>query len=365
MAVESYVLTVAEVIPETEDARSVVFEVPDHLREAFAYTPGQFLTLGVPSDRTGLAARCYSLSSTPHSGRHQVTVKRTRDGYASNWINDPLKAGDTLRVLPPSGIFTPKDLDADLLLFAGGSGITPVRSIAETALQKGTGRVVLFYANRDERSVIFADALRELGTEYADRFVVVHWLESVQGLPSQDQLRTFASTYADYSAFVCGPAPFMKAVVDALKELDFPRARRHQEKFVSLGGNPFGDVEEVLAAEATLTEADDGDDSDTAGAAGPAVTGPIAVEVELDGQQHTFDDWQGDKVLLEYLEEKGLDAPFSCREGQCSACACLVLEGEVTLKHNEVLDEADLADGIRLACQALPASEKLRITYSD
>jgi 3-ketosteroid 9alpha-monooxygenase subunit B len=166
----------------------------------------------------------------------------------------------------------------------------------------------------------------------------------------------------------------MKAVVGALKELDFPRARRHQEKFVSLGGNPFGDVEEVLAAQATLTEADDGEEdgddglapTDTAAAtdAGPAVTGPIAVEVELDGQQHTFDDWQGDKVLLEFLEEKGIDAPFSCREGQCSACACMVLEGDVVLKHNEVLDEADLADGIRLACQSLPASEKLRITYS-
>jgi 3-ketosteroid 9alpha-monooxygenase subunit B len=372
MATESYVLTVAEVVEETQDARSVVFEVPDELRETFAYTPGQFLTLGVPSEETGLVARCYSLSSTPHSGRHQVTVKRTEGGYASNWINDHLKAGDTLRVLPPSGIFTPKDLDADLLLFAGGSGITPVRSIAETALDKGAGRVVLFYANRDERSVIFAEALRELAAQHADRFVVVHWLESVQGLPSQDQLRTFAAQYADFTAFVCGPAPFMKAVVEALKELEFPRARRHQEKFVSLGGNPFGDVEEVLAAQATLSEADDGDEDGDDGPeptvadtdAGPAVSGPIAVEVELDGETHTFDDWQGDQVLLEFLEEKGLDAPFSCREGQCSACACMVLEGDVVLKHNEVLDEADLADGIRLACQSLPASEKLRITYN-
>ncbi|MBV9832113.1 MAG: 2Fe-2S iron-sulfur cluster binding domain-containing protein, partial [Marmoricola sp.] len=96
----------------------------------------------------------------------------------------------------------------------------------------------------------------------------------------------------------------------------------------------------------------------------PTVQGPIAVEVELDGEEYSFDDWQGDKVLLEFLEEKGLDAPFSCREGQCSACACVVLEGEVTLKHNEVLDQDDLADGIRLVCQSLPASEKLKITYS-
>lgn len=369
MATESYVLTVAEVVEETADARSIVLEVPDELQEAFAYSPGQFLTVAVPSDRDGLAARCYSLSSTPHSGRHQITVKRTVDGYASNWLHDNLRAGDTLRVLPPSGIFSPKQIDDDLLLFAGGSGITPVLSIAETALQKGSGQVVLLYANRDEESVIFAEHLRGLAEEHADRLLVVHWLETVQGLPTPAQLRAFAARFSSYTAFVCGPGPFMQAVIDVLKELEFPRARRHQEKFVSLGGNPFGDVEEVLAAQKMLDEADDHDDGDEneddePAVPAPTVSGPITVEVELDGETHTFEDWQGDKVLLEFLEEKGLDAPFSCREGQCSACACVVLEGEVVLKHNEVLDADDLADGIRLACQSLPASEKLRVSYS-
>jgi 3-ketosteroid 9alpha-monooxygenase subunit B len=207
--------------------------------------------------------------------------------------------------------------------------------------------------------VIFARELADLAEEYADRLVVVHWLESVQGLPTQEHLKTFAAHFTSYTAFVCGPAPFMKAVTGALKELGFPRERRHQEKFVSLGGNPFGDVEEMQAAAKTLADADDHEDDDQ-----PAVSGPIAVEVELDGQDHAFDDWQGDKVLLEYLEEKGLDAPFSCREGNCSACACVVLEGEVSMKRNEVLEAEDLADGIRLVCQSLPASEKLRITYS-
>ncbi|HEY0903249.1 MAG TPA: ferredoxin--NADP reductase [Marmoricola sp.] len=362
MATESYQLTVADVVEETADARSVVFEVPSELQAAFAYTPGQFLTVAVPSEQTGLVARCYSLSSAPHSGRHQITVKRTVDGYASNWICENLKPGDTLRVLPPSGIFTPKDVDADFLLFAGGSGITPVMSIARTALEKGTGKVVLFYANRDEASVIFARELGELAEEYADRFTVVHWLESVQGLPSQKQLALFASYFSEYTAFVCGPGPYMTAVTRALKELGFPRERRHQEKFVSLGGNPFGDVEEVLAAQAELEEADDGDDSD--GAEAPRFAGPIAVEVELDGQQYSFDDWQGDKVLLEFLEEKGVEAPFSCREGNCSACACVVLEGDLELLHNDVLDSDDLADGIRLVCQAKPLSEKVRISYN-
>ena len=359
MATESFVLKVLDVVEETADAHSVVLEVPDDYAEHFHHTAGQFLTVAVPSDRTGLVARCYSLSSAPHSGRHQITVKRTIDGYASNWICDNLRPGDTLRVLPPSGIFTPKDLDADLLLFGGGSGITPVISIARTALEKGTGKVVLFYANRDEKSVIFARELAELAAAYADRLLLVHWLESVQGLPTQEQLKAFAAYFPDHTAFVCGPGPFMKAVVASLKELGFPRERRHQEKFVSLGGNPFGDVEEVLAAARTVADADDHEDDDES-----AVTGPVAVEVELDGEQYSFNDWHGDKVLLEFLEEKGLDAPFSCREGNCSACACAVLEGEVRMKHNEVLDADDLADGIRLVCQSLPASEKLRITYN-
>jgi 3-ketosteroid 9alpha-monooxygenase subunit B len=221
--------------------------------------------------------------------------------------------------------------------------------------------------------VIFAEELTTLAEDHADRLTVVHWLESVQGLPTQSHLQVFASYFSEFTAFTCGPAPYMKAVTAALKELGFPRERRHVEKFVSLGGNPFGDVEEMQRVAEQLHDADDheAEDDEAPTDAGedtasdtPTIQGPITVEVELDGQDYSFDDWQGDKVLLEFLEEKGLDAPFSCREGQCSACACVVLEGEVTLKHNEVLDQDDLADGIRLACQSLPASEKLKITYS-
>lgn len=362
MATESFVLNVTEVIQETADACSVVFEVPADLQERFAYTPGQFLTVAVPSDQTGLAARCYSLSSSPHSGKHQITVKRTVDGYASNWICDNLKAGDTMRLLPPSGIFTPKDINVDLLLWGGGSGITPVISIARTALEKGSGKVVLFYANRDENSVIFRDELQELVAAHADRFTVVHWLESVQGLPTGETIKLFASYFTTYTSFCCGPAPFMKAVATALKELEIPREQRHQEKFVSLGGNPFGEVEEVLAFQARLAEVDDGDDPEDATA--PAFAGPVRLEVELDGQHYAFDDWDGSQVLLEFLESKGVDAPFSCREGNCSSCACIVLEGDLEMKHNDVLDPEDLADGIRLTCQALPLTDLLKISYN-
>lgn len=257
----SFDLRVLDVVEETADAHSITLEVPDELAAHFAYRPGQFLTVAVPSDLTGVAARCYSLSSSPRpepGGPLTITVKRTAGGYASNWICDNVRAGSTLRVLPPSGIFTPASLDADLLLLAGGSGITPIVSITRTALERGTGRIVLLYANRDERSVIFADELRELAAQHPERLHVVHWLESVQGLPSLEQLRAFATPHASYDAFVCGPAPFMKLAVTALRDLGLPRARRHQEKFVSLGGNPFGDLHDREVAEDEIEELAEG-----------------------------------------------------------------------------------------------------------
>lgn len=357
---------VAEVIEETGDAKSFVFEAPAPL----AYASGQFLTIAVPSEETGVAARCYSLSSAPHeSDLLKITVKRTADGYASNWMCDNVAVGQTLTVLPPSGIFTPKDLDADLLLFAGGSGITPVISIVKTALATGSGQVVLLYANRDERSVIFAAELEELQDKHADRFVLVHWLESVQGLPTGEHMRTFAAHFVSYDAFVCGPGAFMQGVVDVLKELDYPRSRRHQEKFISLGGNPFGD----LTHEIGDPGADPADDAaqDAEAPAGQAAGGgeavrstPARVAGDLDGVEFAFDDWPPDQPLLDFLESKGINAPFSCRLGECSACACLVTEGEVKMLNNDVLDGADLADGIRLSCQSLPVTDELKITYN-
>lgn len=364
MDIESYALTVVDVVEETQEARSISFAVPEGAEERFRYRPGQFLTLAVPSDRTGVAARCYSLSSSPHDGGPlTVTVKRTAEGYASNWICDHLRPGDQIRVLPPSGIFTPASLDADFLLFAGGSGITPVMSITRTALAEGTGRIVLFYANRDERSVIFASELARLSAEHPDRLQVMHWLESVQGIPSPEQMASFAAAYLDRDAFVCGPAPFMKMTVTALKELGFPRERRRQEKFVSLGGNPFGDLHDIEVAESEIALAES-DDDDATDAFADLPDGPVKVEVELDGEEHTFDDWDPRTKLLDFLESKGVKAPYSCREGECSACAIRLLTGEVKMLHNDVLDEEDLADGIRLGCQSLPVTDHVKITYS-
>jgi 3-ketosteroid 9alpha-monooxygenase subunit B len=204
----SVVLRVAQVIAETTDASSLVFEVPEQAREKFAYRPGQFLTLRIPSDRTGSVARCYSLASSPFTDdRPKVTVKRTSDGYGSNWLCDNIKPGDQLEVLPPSGVFTPKDLDEDLLLCAAGSGITPVMSILKSALARGSGKIVLCYANRDADSVIFASELRELAEKNPQRLVVVHWLEALQGLPTVTALSELLRPYTSSSSGCRATAP--------------------------------------------------------------------------------------------------------------------------------------------------------------
>ncbi|MGW5317642.1 2Fe-2S iron-sulfur cluster-binding protein [Nocardia thailandica] len=334
-------LRVVAVVEETAEARSLVFEVPEAAAERFAYRPGQFLTLRVPGSE-GAVARCYSLASSPFTGEPpKVTVKRTAGGYASNWLCDNIVAGDTLEVLPPSGAFTPASLDTDLLLFAAGSGITPVMSILRSALARGGGRVVLCYANRDESSVIFAAELRELAARYPERLTVLHWLESVQGLPGAAALAALAAPFPGYEAFVCGPGPFMDAVRAALGGAGWPRERITSEVFTSLSGDPFAETEAITATE--------GEDAAT-------------VEVELDGAVHSLS-WPRSRTLVDVMLAGGLDVPYSCREGECGSCAATVVDGEVSMPGPTVLEPEDIAAGYTLACQARPCSGTVRIRF--
>jgi 3-ketosteroid 9alpha-monooxygenase subunit B len=333
-----YQVQVAEVISETDDACSLVLAVPPELAGAFAYRPGQFLTVRVPHDRDGSVARCYSLSSSPHTGdRPTITVKRMTDGYASNWIADHLAAGSVLETLPPAGTFSPRSLEGDFLLFAGGSGITPVISILKSALEQGHGRIVLVYANRDERSVIFRSELGRLAAAAERRLLVVHWLDSLQGPPTAAAMAALARPYAGHDVFVCGPDPYLAVVRQALSQLSVPAQRVHVERFLSLAENPFEATEASGGVAATL-------------------------QVTLDGETRLLP-WPPGTRMLDVLIDEGLDPPFSCREGICGACACQLTGGEVEMAHNEVLEAEDVAQGYILACQAVPLTEAVSITY--
>lgn len=331
---------VVSVVRETADAHSLVL-APVAGATVPVYRPGQFLTVQVPGG-AGATARCYSLSSSPHTGEPmKVTVKRTAAGYASNWICDHVTTGTVLRVLPPSGSFTPRSLDEDLLLLAGGSGITPVMSILTSCLRAGSGSVELLYANRDEYSIIFGAELERLREEHPDRLTVTHWLESERGIPTGAGLAAVMAPVAGRQVFLCGPVPFMDCCQVMLREVGAPDRDVHVERFVSLSGDPF--LEPVVP---------------------PSVDGGevCTLEVELDGVRSSVA-WPSESTLLAALEAAGVEAPFSCREGRCGACTCTVLDGAVRMERNDVLTEEEVADGFALGCQSRPVTELVRVTY--
>ena len=335
----SYRVPVAKVISETDQACSLVLDVPADLTDVFAYQPGQFLTVRVPRPGGGSVARCYSLCSSPHAGeRPAVTVKRVGSGYASNWIADNVRPGTVLDLLPPAGMFTPASMNADFLMFAGGSGITPVMSILRSALVAGRGRIALIYANADERSVIFGRRLAELRATQPDRLVLLHWLDALQGPPDAAALRELARPYAGYDSYVCGPDPYMAAARQALGDLGVTGKRVHVERFVSLAENPF---EAAEPAEASVA---------------------ATLAVEIDEKKHTLD-WPAGARMLDVMIDAGLAASYSCREGICGACACRLIDGQVEMAHNEVLEEEDLAEGYVLACQSVALTDQVSVSY--
>ena len=335
-------LRIAQIIPETADSRSLVFDIPPALREQFTYKPGQFLTLRVPFEGAWLP-RCYSLSSTPlHDEPLRVTIKQVRDGRASNWLCQQLREGDQLDVLAPAGAFVPRHFDDDFVLFGGGSGVTPVLSILRSALIAGSGRVLLIYANRDEASVIFAAELKALASAYPQRLQVIHWLDSVQGIPAVAQLAEIARPWAHAQAFICGPGPFMDAAVSALQGLGMPHGRIHVERFVSLPEE--GSVPEL-----------------------PAVN-PDGVSsqllVRLDGEEFEVPCAEGE-TLLNAMQRAGLSPPSSCLVGSCATCMCTVERGAVEMLRNDALDQQELSEGWVLACQSIPRSEQLRVCFPE
>ncbi|HEY0916303.1 MAG TPA: ferredoxin--NADP reductase [Solimonas sp.] len=338
--IQYHPLKVAQVIEETADARSLVFDIPAELKDLFKYKPGQFLTLRVPCGAKPLP-RCYSLSSTPtENGPLQVTVKRVAGGRASNWLCGCLRAGDTLEVAVPAGIFTPKSYDGDFLMFGGGSGVTPVLSIIRSVLNQGKGRIRLFYANRDERSVIFAAELAKLSREHPKRLQVIHWLDSVQGIPSQVQIEAMAQGWENAQCFICGPGIFMDTTAAALQQLGFPTSRVHIERFVSL---PEESDELPVPVAVEGSEA-------------------ARLEVELDGVQHVVEVQPG-QLLIDAMEQAGMEPPYSCRAGACAACMCHLDDGEVEMLSNQVLEQSDIAQGWILSCQAVAKSPLVKLRY--
>lgn len=345
-------LTVAESVQETADAHSILFDIPASLADKFSYHPGQFITLRFAYEDRPLQ-RCYSMSSTPGLDQHlRVTVKRVDGGRGSNWICDNLKAGSKVDVMQPAGLFVTKDLAEDHLLFAGGSGITPVLSILRHVLSHGTGKVRLVYANRDEASVIFKQTLKALAQEYSDRMELIHLLDSLQGIPSKGLLVSMAKGMQKGRAFICGPGPFMDAVEAALKVAGMPKNKVQIERFVM--SKSAKDEQDPTQINQTIDANHSSDD---------AVYVNSTVKLEIDGAHHVIPCKPG-QTVLDAAEDLGIELPYSCREGMCASCMCEVIEGSAKMINNDVLDEKDIGNNLILSCQAVPLTKELTIKYT-
>ncbi|BAN50097.1 ferredoxin--NADP reductase [Metapseudomonas resinovorans] len=334
----AFQLEVAEMIAETHDSHSLVLRVPAGLEERFRYKAGQYLGFRVVLGGKRLT-RCYSMSSSPDcDALPKVTIKRVDGGRVSNWFNDQVRPGDRLEVLPPAGHFHLRPGEHDLVLFGGGSGITPVFSILKSALKTSGRRIKLVYANRDEGSVIFRDELRALAKAHVDQLDVVHVLDSVQGFLGEGEVRHLVRGHAGAEFYICGPGPFMDTVERALLGLGEPRERIHVERFIS---PPDPDTQDLAPAYGAVAE---------------------QLLVELDGQLSEVPVQPGE-TLLQSMRNAGLDAPYSCEEGFCGACMCKVEAGDVVLSRNDILSPAELAEGWTLACQGRPGSARLKLKF--
>jgi ferredoxin-NADP reductase len=275
--------------------------------------------------------RSYSMSSAPRVDADlQVTVKRVPDGVVSNYLNDKVAAGDFLDVSTPTGTFVLDDSDDDVVLFAGGSGITPVFSIVKSALRTTTRNVRVFFANRDRASAIFGDALDALAAESRGRLRVHHHEDAVRGFVTADDVTRFAGD-ADATFYIGGPAPFMEIVEAAL-----PGRRVHIDRFTPAAGEPID--EPVATAQAE------------------SVTITIGTKTETVAQR-------GRSTILQSARWAGLKAPSSCEAGHCATCMARVVEGRVDMLNNEVLTDDEVAEGWVLTCQSIPVTPVVKVVY--
>ena len=356
MSVGFHTLTIAEMVPETAEAHSIRFAVPEALRETFKFKPGQHLTLKAEIAGEEIR-RNYSLCVAPQERQVTVTVKRIAGGAFSNWANDNLKPGMAIEVMPPHGSFT-WDFEPGAanhyVGFAGGSGITPVISLLKTTLlTEPESRFTLFYGNRDSSSIIFLETLAKLKNCFMDRLQVHHFLaeeaeefELFNGMLDRSKCDEILSSLIDpediAAFFICGPGPMMDAAEEALKAKGVPSDRIHLERFTA--GRPSAALEAQMQA---LTKE----------AAG------LTMLVTLDGRKRrvAFDAEAGN--ILDSARASGLPAPFACKAGVCATCRARVVSGEVEMAARYGLTDEEVAAGYVLTCQSVPKGDGVELDY--
>ncbi len=344
-----YPLTVSEITPLTPNAVDISFEIPESLKEAFAFESGQYITIKHTAGDSEIR-RAYSLSSKPGGNKITIGVKKVPGGTFSVYANQTLKKGDVLQVMPPQGrfVFAADGPPRDILAFAAGSGITPIMSIVQTALESCTeNKVVLVYGNKSREEAMYFDALEGLKEKYNDRFFV-HYLfsrnqeeECLFGRIDKSTVnyitRNKHKSITPDIFYLCGPLPMIETVTAALKDNGVSEKNIQRELFT---------------------------EPDSEAPKGAETSGKTHLEVTLDDAVHTLE-IDRKNIVLDALIKAKIDAPFSCQGGVCSTCIARVTEGKASMVKNQILTESELAEGFILTCQAHAESAVLKIDYDD
>lgn len=343
-------LKVKNIVQETKDTISVAFVQPE---KKIVYKSGQFLTL-ITNIAGKEVRRAYSLCSSPFVDEDLVvTVKRVEQGQMSNWLPDNLKVGDRLKVMEPMGQFTTefkKENKRHIVMFAGGSGITPMMSIIKSTLSQEPDSICsLIYCNRDIDSIIFKEEFDRMQNSFEGRFHVIHVLDSApmnwqgySGLLNHDMLVKLFERIPDWGIdkttyLMCGPEGMMKNVDQLLGEQHIPKEKVFKESFVA-GVLDKGKKEAPAREEFKARE----------------------VTIHYDGQEHKVM-VQPDRFILETALDAGIDLPFSCQSGLCTACRGKALSGKVKMDEEEGLSQSERDEGYVLLCVGHPMSDDVVI----
>ena len=351
-----YDLVVSDVREETHDAKSVAFAVPDELKEELAFVQGQYLTLRATINGEELR-RPYSLCVAPSSGEWRVCVKRDPMGRFSGFVNDELKAGDTVGVMRKAmgRFYAPIEPDKakTYVMMAGGSGITPIMSNIRTVLeQEPKASITLFYGNKTRRDIIFREAFSDLKNVHLERLRVFHVLshevpevELLDGMMTPEKVTELVSKLTrpldvDHY-FICGPGPMMDGGKAALLELGVDEDRIKIESF---GNRP------VAAKKPEPVPVPDNEDT-------------ADVDIIVDGVRTSLQIPFDTPNILDFALEAKIDAPFSCKSGICSTCRAKLVEGEVEMGDVHGLEPDEIEAGYILTCSSRPRSDKIVIDY--
>jgi ring-1,2-phenylacetyl-CoA epoxidase subunit PaaE len=348
-----YDLKVKQVVHETKDAVSIWFEQP--VGKKIAYKSGQFLTLIVPVNGKEVR-RAYSLCSSPFvEDDLAVAVKRVDNGLMSNWLPDNLKAGQSVKVMEPMGQFTTEFVangKRHIVMFAGGSGITPMLSIIKSLLTQEPDSIVsLIYCNRDIDSIIFKDELSKWETKYEGRLHVIHVLDNApmnwqgySGLLNPEMLKKLFERIPNWGIdkttyLMCGPEGMMKNVDTLLEQHSIAKEKIFKESFVQ------GTIDKEAKKETASN------------------TGQVKareVTIRYDGAEHKIM-VQPNQTILATALDQGIDLPYSCQSGLCTACRGKALSGQVKLDEEEGLSQAERAEGYVLTCVGHPMTDDVVI----